>query len=112
MYQMLKAIQQDSYSIEDCRKKLANYFKTEFLSGKDSDRSATYKALERKQVSSSKYAAYLECAKLNADSIKATTGGKLFKSSLHKASYILGILERYTAETIITKNDFDPSEMY
>ena len=49
MYQMLKAIQQDSYSIEDCRKKLANYFKTEFLSGKDSDRSATYKALERKK---------------------------------------------------------------
>ena len=26
-----------------------NYFKTEFLSGKDSDRSATYKALERKK---------------------------------------------------------------
>ena len=112
MYQMLKAIQQDSYSIEDCRKKLANYFKTEFLSGKDSDRSATYKALERKQVPSSKYAAYLECAKLNADSIKATTDEKLFKSGLHKASYILGILERYTAETIITKNDYDPSEMY
>lgn len=112
MYQMLKTIHQDSHNTEDYRKQLANYFKSEFLGGKDSDRSATYKALEKKQVPASKYAAYLECAKLNADSIKTSISSKTFYNSFHKASYILGILERYTAETVITEGNFDPSDMY
>lgn len=112
MYQMLKTVHQDYRSAEDRRKELANYFRTEFLSNKDSDRSAVYKAMEKKQIPASKYAAYLECAKLNTDSIKASISSKTFYNSFHKASYILGILERYTAETVITEGNFDPSDMY
>ena len=112
MYQMLKSVQQNSHSTEESRKALANYFKEEFLSGKDSDRSAAYRAMDKKQVPTSMYAAYLECAKLNVDDIKATTSKKDFHNAFSKAAYILGILKRYTAATVTVKSDFDPKEMY
>ena len=112
MYHMLKSVQQDSRSTEEYRKALANYIKTEFLSGKDSDRSAAYRAMDKKQVPASMYAAYLECAKLNVDDIKASISKNNFHNSYSKVTYILPILERYTSETVTVKSDFDPREMY
>lgn len=112
MYQMLKEIQQNSCNTDNYRKELANYFKSEFLGGKDSNRSAAYRAMEKKQVPNSMYAAYLECAKLNADDIRASISRNNFYNSYSKVAYILGILKRYTAETVIIESDFDPSEMY
>lgn len=110
MYQMLKTVQQDSRSAKDARKALANFITTEFLGGKN--RSSAYEAMKQKQVPADMYVAYLECAKLNVDDIKATISKNTFYNALRKVKYILAILARYTSETVIDKSDFDPSELY
>lgn len=44
MYQMLKNVRNDYKSPDEHRKELALFFQKEFLDGKASGRSATYKA--------------------------------------------------------------------
>lgn len=114
MYKMLESVQNDFHSPDEYRKKLAFYFQKEFFDGQDGGRTATYDALKKQKVPSSKYVAYLQCAKLNTDSIKETLGGMQFKNAYHKAAYILGILKRYSAGAEVSKcdDDYDPREMY
>lgn len=114
MYQMVKIVQNDFHSPEVHRKKLALYLQKEFFGGEDRGRSAAYEAFKKKKVPASKYAAYLQCAELNADSIKETLANNQFNNAYSKAAYILGILNRYSAEAVAATSDadFDPREMY
>ncbi len=95
MYQTLTTRENDFRDPAIIKLDLKNYLNKTFFDSNTKASGAIHKRLE--SVSPDLYAAYLQCAKLNRDEIKKSLERNTFDNNFHKASYLLGILKRYSA---------------